>query len=73
MLLPKESVRSKAIDDCDECSGPLEFRICSSLAGYYVGIFCGDRGPYTRESEYYRSKQDLERDLRSNTVRWWRH
>jgi hypothetical protein len=69
-MLPEESVRSGAIDDCGESDGPLEFRVCSSPAGYYIGTYRGDRGPYSRESVYYTSKQDVQRDLRNQTVRW---
>lgn len=52
-----------------ECSA-LEFRVCSSFAGFYIGTYCDGRGPLSRESEYYKRRRDAECDLRNHTVRW---
>ena len=51
---------------------PVEFRICPSRTGFYVGTYCDGRGPLSRESEHYANRRDVERDLRNQTVRWRR-
>ena len=33
------------------------------MAGYYIGTWCGC-GPYSRESGYYRTREDAERAFR---------
>lgn len=71
-MLSKETIRSGPPSECGECDTPIEFRVCSSFAGYYIGTYCDDCGPLSRESEYYTRRRDAERDLRDQTVRWRR-
>lgn len=69
-MLSKKSVRSGAAATVGDGDGPLQFRVCPSRAGYYIGTYCGDCGPLTRESVYYARRRDAELDLRNQTVRW---
>ena len=43
----------------------LHLQVCSSYAGYYVGFFCPQCGPYSRESGYYRTYEQAEKALKS--------
>jgi len=70
MLPKKKSVRSGAAAIVSDCDGPLQFRVCPSHAGYYIGTYYRDCGPFSRESEYYARRRDAERDLRNQSVRW---
>lgn len=70
-MLSKHSTRPREFPlDGGECGSPLEFRVCPSFAGFYIGTYCDGRGPLSRESEYYPRRRDAERDLRNHTVRW---
>ena len=62
MTLPGECVRDVATS-CVECGAHLEIQVCRSMAGYYVGFFCPECGPYSRESGYYRSYENAEKAL----------
>ena len=62
MTLPGECVRDVATT-CVECGAHLEIQVCKSMAGYYVGFWCGACGPYSRESGYYRSYEEAEKAL----------
>ena len=48
---------------CSECGAVLPLMVCSSAAGYYLGYFCDNCGPYSRESGYYRTRQEAENAL----------
>ncbi len=59
MALPGETILSGASDYCPDCHTQLEFKVCMSAAGYYVGTECGC-GPQTRESGYYRTREQAQ-------------
>ena len=62
MTLPGECVNAtKTI--CHECGTELTIDIQRSAAGYYIGFFCPECGPYSRESGYYRSYEEAEKAL----------
>jgi hypothetical protein len=44
-------------------TGITDIKVCKSAAGYYMGRMC-DEGPYSRESEYYRTEKECANDLR---------
>jgi len=46
--------------NCSDCNTFLKLQICHSQAGYYLGFFCPYCGPYSRESEYFRSRVEAE-------------
>lgn len=48
---------------CEEKAPPLQ--VCESNAGHYVGRFCEYCGPYSRESDYYKTSQEADSALKS--------
>ena len=63
MVLPGETVATGASPICD-CGEKLEPQVCKSPAGYYVGYWCDEDGPFSRESGYYRTREEAERALK---------
>jgi predicted RNA-binding Zn-ribbon protein involved in translation (DUF1610 family) len=62
MTLPGECVNDTQTV-CIECGAELNIQVLSSAAGYYIGFFCPNCGPYSRESVYYRSRGEAEMAL----------
>ena len=62
MTLPGECVNDTQTV-CIECGAELNIQVLSSAAGYYIGFFCHQCGPYSRESGYYRSRDEAEMAL----------
>jgi len=62
MTLPGECVNDTRTV-CIDCGTELNIRVLSSAAGYYIGFFCPQCGPYSRESNYYRTRAEAETDL----------
>lgn len=72
-MLPGECLGVKGYT----CKGGIkhELRVCHSNAGYYIGYFCNVEpekcalwddccgGPISRESEYFKSREDAEAAL----------
>jgi hypothetical protein len=52
MALPGEVNGGKSVVTCD-CGTLLPLRVYHSAAGYYIGYWCPNCGPYGRESEYF--------------------
>lgn len=69
MRYQRSACRS-TLPECLATPPLVTFRVCSSAGGFYLGTFCSGQGPFSRESEYYRSSDRLRRDLRQHTVRW---
>ena len=42
-------------------------RVCQSAAGYYIGTFHPQEGPYDRHSEYYRTHEEAKERLENHT------
>jgi hypothetical protein len=62
MALEGECISTGAPSTCPDCKLKLELRVLRSAAGYYIGTFC-ECGPYSRESGYYSTRGEAERDL----------
>lgn len=62
MALPGE-VLGVETTVCEDCSEILHIQVLSSAAGYYVGFFCPQCGPYGRESGYYKTRGDAQAAL----------
>lgn len=45
---------------CSDCGVELKAQILRSAAGYYLGTQC-NCGPYSRESGYYRTREEIVR------------
>ena len=59
MALPVECIcDSRTI--CIECNTVLTIQVLCSAAGYYIGFFCPECGPYSRESGYFHSRDEAE-------------
>lgn len=53
---------------CDDCGEQLPLKVCHSAAGYYIGWFCPNCGPYGRDSvEYYRTHEVATRAMTTET------
>ena len=70
MTLPGETVATgaKLPEVCppDEvyaaCGEPIRLQVCKTPAGYYIGYRCACT-PWTRESGYYRTRDEAEKAL----------
>ena len=57
-----ETILSGAPCTCVDCNLKLILQVCRSAAGYYLGTYC-NCGPYSRESEYFDSREEAEKAL----------
>jgi len=62
VTLPGETIATGAPSTCPDCKVKLTLQVLRSAAGYYIGTFC-NCGPYSRESGYYATRNEAERDL----------
>jgi len=62
MVMPGETVNSDTTT-CLDCETELKIKVLKSNAGYYIGFFCPNCGPYSRESGYYKYFSDAEEAL----------
>lgn len=58
-----ETLASGADPTCSKCGITPELKVCKSFAGYYIGTQC-NCGPYSRESGYYRTREEAEKALK---------
>lgn len=68
-MFPAETIRSGAPATCPNCNITPDFAVHSSGGGYYIGTYC-NCGPYTRESNYYRTYEEAALALESGNVAW---
>ncbi len=59
MTMPGECVNDVKTE-CMDCKAELVIDVHKSAAGYYIGFFCDNCGPYSRESGYYRSYEEAK-------------
>ncbi len=55
-MLDGECVGFGGVICCNEYN-PLEIGVYRSAAGYYMGYWCPECGPYSRETGYYPTKE----------------
>ena len=48
----------------------MPLQVCRSAAGYYIGRWCPECGPYSRDSGYYRTPEEAQIAL--DTKDYWR-
>lgn len=71
---PKMKLPSWTQSKCEDCESDLPVVVLHSAAGYYVGQWCQNDGPYSRLSEEYYSTQQLaELALKNNTFTMRQH
>jgi hypothetical protein len=63
-MFPGETIASGAPDICPDCGTKLSLQVLRSAAGFYIGTQC-DCGPYSRESDYFESRDSAETSLRT--------
>ncbi len=63
-MIAGETIATGAADTCEDCGVKPELQVCHSMAGYYVGTYC-DCGPYSRESDYYKTREQAQAALES--------
>lgn len=61
-MLYGETIFNGASDMC--CGKVLKLQVLKSN-NYYIGTFCPECGPYSRESGYYKTKEEAEAALKS--------
>jgi hypothetical protein len=61
MTIQGETILTGAPSVC--CGVNLKFEVLRSAAGYYIGTACPRCGPYSRESNYFISRQEAEDTL----------
>lgn len=66
MTLPGETIAQGAPPRCDVCQKMPRLAVQHSMAGFYVGTWC-DCGPYSRESDYYPTREDAQTALDTGT------
>jgi len=69
-MIPGETIASGAPSQCPDCKVKLEPQVLRTPAGYYIGTQC-NCGPYSRESEYYRTKEAAEKWLALGGYERW--
>ncbi len=64
MTLPGETIGTGAEPRCADCGTMPKIDVYQSRGGYYIGTWC-QCGPYSRESDYFRSRKDARKALDS--------
>lgn len=64
MVLPGETIATGGPTTCSDCNATPELQVCSSPAGFYIGTYCAC-GPYSRESEYFKTHEQAKKALDS--------
>lgn len=49
---------------CIDCKTLIPLKVCHSNAGYYVGRFCKNCGPYSIVSGYWKTRKQAEIELK---------
>lgn len=63
-MIPGETIATGAPKTCEDCGVTPRLGVYSTPAGYYVGTYC-DCGPYSRESDYYKTHELAKKALDS--------
>ena len=61
-MLQGETVQDSATK-CMVCRTTLYIRVLKSAAGHYIGFFCSECGPHSRESGYYPTREAAQAAL----------
>jgi hypothetical protein len=60
-MFPGETISTGASRRCNDCGSYPKLDVYASPggAGFYIGTYCSC-GPYSRESEYFRTREEAE-------------
>lgn len=61
-MMPGETLRNGAPNTCPDCKTRLVPKVMRTNA-YYIGTEC-ECGPYSRESEYFKTQEEAEKALK---------
>jgi hypothetical protein len=61
-VIAGETVGGTPSTNCD-CGAEMPLAVQRSGAGYYLGYFCPNCGPYSRESGYYDTREEAQADM----------
>lgn len=61
-MLQGETILSGAPIVCPECKRAVDVEVLHSAAGYYIGSMCAC-GPYSRESDYFKTGELAQKAL----------
>ena len=64
MVMPGETIATGGSPECRDCHRVPKLDVYRSAAGYYIGTYC-DCGPYSRESDYYKTPELAKKALDS--------
>lgn len=53
---------------CSDCGEILPLEVCQSAAGYYLGYFCHECGPESRETCYFATFEEAAMALLNPTL-----
>jgi len=68
-MLPRETIHSGASRVCEDCGTSVVEKVMRSAAGFYIGTECSC-GPYSRESGYYKTREEAEKALKTNRIKY---
>ena len=58
-----EEVMTKCVAKCMDCGSEIPLMVCKSAAGFYLGQWCPQCGPYDRHSGYYPTREMADKLL----------
>ena len=65
-MIPGETIAFGGSPRCEDCHKMPRIDVYRSAAGFYVGTYC-DCGPYSRESDYYPTRELAQAALDSGS------
>ena len=68
-MIPLKSIHDEETD-CDGCGEHLVLDVYESGGGFYVGFWCPNCGPYSRESRYFEKRRYAEKRLEWMVGAW---
>ena len=68
-MLKGETIASGALNKCEDCDIILKLEVLRSNVGHYIGTQC-ECGPYSRESHYYKDRNEAVEALKNWNVTW---
>ena len=46
--------------DCFECGTMMNLKVLRTPAGYYLGFWCDNHGPFSRETQYFHKESEAK-------------